>query len=246
MTKKHLLVVKSTDKAQKATERKDDISGVLDGLQVVDARFQPTGKVILNFKTEEQRNRAAEKVGDLNNLAATKKKKLLPKIMICNVNTLEDKDTLVEEIIERNNYLEAIEDIEDKISLVFDKDAAGGTKHYILKCHPEVRGLIYKKGDQINLKWGVYKVRNRYFATMCYHCLKYGHVLGKCPDKEKDPCCRKCAGAHSVGSCSSTEKKCINCVRASKSDQNHSANETCCPMLNAEIANIQSNTDHGY
>ena len=246
VAKKHLLVVKSTDSSLKATEKKNEISNALEGIQIVDAKFNQSGNVTLNFETEQMRDEAAAKVDVLDSLSATKTKKLFPKIMICNVSTEESKDDLVQTIIERNNYLQSIDDIADKISLVFEKDAAGATKHYILKCHPEVRGLIYKKGDEIKLEWGVYKVRARYFATICYHCLNYGHIQGRCPVKDNAPCCRKCAGDHSAGSCSSSVKKCINCTRAGKADVDHYANEMCCPVLNAEIAKIRNRTDNGY
>ena len=73
-------------------------------------------------------------------------------------------------------------------------EAAGDSSHFILKCHPEVRQLIHRKGNAIKLEWGVHKVRDRHFATICYHCLNYGHVQDKCPTKDNDPCCRKCAG----------------------------------------------------
>ena len=245
ITKKHLLIVKSTDNTQKATEKKDEISDALDGLQIIDTKFNQSGNVILNFENEQQRDAAAAKMAGLENLSVATTKKLHPKIMICNVSTEEDKDDLVQTIIKRNDYLQSVDDIMDKISLVFDKNAAGMTKHYILKCHPEVRGLIYKNGDVIKLEWGVYKVRDRYFATMCYHCLNYGHTKVRCPDKDKSPCCKKCAGDHSVSSCTSSVKKCLNCEKAGK-DANHSAGEICCPILNTEIAKIRNKIDHGY
>ena len=247
VSKKHLLIVKSTVDSQKATEKKSEISNALQGLQIVDTKFkQSNGNVILNFETQEQRDLAVQKVGELENLSVKKAKKLLPKIMICNVSTEERKENLVHTMIQRNEYLQSIDDVTKKIELVFVKDAAGETKHYILKCHPEVRGLIFKNGDRIKLEWGVYKVRARYFATICYHCCKYGHVSDNCPNKDKDPQCRKCAENHSSRDCSSDVKKCVNCLRAGKSDVNHSANDLCCPILTAEIAKIKNMTDHGY
>ena len=231
VAKKHLLVVKSTDNTRKAADKKEEISDALGDLQITDARFGRSGNVVLNFETEHQRDEAAAKVGVLDNLSATKSKKLFPKIMICNVSTMENKDDLVQTIIRRNDYLQGIDGIMDKISLVFDKGAAGDTKHYILRCHPEVRGLIHKKGDVIKLDWGIYKVRDRYFATMCYHCLNYGHIKERCPTKDNSPCCRKCAGDHSASGCSLNVKKCINCVRVKKADVDHMANEKCCPVL---------------
>ena len=106
VTKKHLLVVQSTVNTQKATEKKNEISDALQGLQIVDTMFKQSGNIILNFETEQQRDEAAAKVDLLDNLSATKTKKFFPKIMICNVSTEEDKDDLVQTIIERNNYLD--------------------------------------------------------------------------------------------------------------------------------------------
>ena len=246
VTKKHLLVVKSTDNTQKATDKKDVISVALKDLQIADTKFRHSGNVILNFETEELRDRAADVVGDLDNLSATKTKKLLPRIMICNVNTMESKADLVQTIISKNEYLQTVKDIDKKIDLIFEKNAKGGTIHYILKCHPEVRGLIFKNGDYVKLNWTVSKVRDRFYATMCYHCLSYGHVHARCPNSDKEPCCKKCAGNHSARECSSTEKKCLNCGRAGKTDTDHEANEMGCPILMAEIAKIRNKTDHGY
>ena len=78
--KKHLLIVKSTDNSHRASEKKKEISTALKGLQIIDAKFKQSGNVILNFESEHQRNEAAAKVGELDNLSANKTKVLLPKI----------------------------------------------------------------------------------------------------------------------------------------------------------------------
>lgn len=216
-TKKNLLIVKSTDTEQRASNKKDEISRVLEGIQIADAKFQKSGNVVLNFDSEQERDVAAAKVEEIDDLSVVKKKKMLPKIIICNVNAMEDREKLVGTLIERNDYLQQLDDIRNKIDLVFERKAAGGTKHYILKCSPDVRGLIHKCGrDKVKLSWGSYTVRTRYFATMCYHCSKFGHITSKCPDREQAPCCSKCAGEHNLKNCTSTTKKCGNCKRAGK------------------------------
>ena len=43
-----------------------------------------------------------------------KVKKLLPKIMICNVSTEERKENLVHTMIQRNEYLQSIDDVTKK------------------------------------------------------------------------------------------------------------------------------------
>ena len=104
--------MKSTVDSQKATEKKSEISNALQGLQIVDTKFkQSNGNVILNFETQEQRDLAVQKVGELENLSVKKAKKLLPKIMICNVSTEERKENLVHTMIQRNEYLQSIDDV---------------------------------------------------------------------------------------------------------------------------------------
>lgn len=245
VAKKNLLIVKSTDDAQKASDKKGEILNALS-VTVTDTKFAKSGNVVLNFESAEKREEAAREIERLPHLSVSNSRKLFPKIMICNVNGEEDKDNIVATLINKNAYLSSVDDIVNKIKLVFVKNAAGATKHYILKCDPEVRGLIRKKGDEMKLDWGVYKVRDRFFATMCYHCLDFGHVKSRCPNKEDSPCCRKCAGNHLFKDCTSETKKCVNCKRAKKACTDHSAGEMCCPVMKSEIANIESRTDHGY
>ena len=130
--------------------------------------------------------------------------------------------------------------------MIFNKP--GDTIHYILKCDPIVRKLIYKNHDKLKLEWGVYTVRDRYHALICYYCQKYGHMESDCAAKAKgeNQICYKCAGMHKGSDCSVSMKKCINCVRYKKSDMNHSVNDHCCPVFLNELQRAKDNTDHGY
>ena len=122
--RKHLLFVKSTDNTHKATEKKNEISSALKGLQIMDAKFKQICNVILNFESEHQRDEAAAKVEKLENLSANKTKMLFPKIMICNVSKEENRDDIVQTKAKRNDYLKSTENITDKLSLTFAKEVA--------------------------------------------------------------------------------------------------------------------------
>lgn len=176
-------------------------------------------------------------------------RKLKPKITICNVNREEESDKIVKTLVDRNDYLKGVTDAESKVDLLFGKPAAGGTKHYIIKCDPEIRELIHKNHDQVKLEWGVYSVRDRYTATVCYHCQRFGHIAENCPAKTKGeaPVCAKCAGTHNTRDCTSTVKKCINCMRFKKGDCEHWSNDMrCCVVLQEELQRIRSSTENGY
>lgn len=242
---KKLLIIKSNDD-ENATDRKDEVGRALDDVQILDSKFTKAGKIVINFETDEARKRAEDKLQELGNISVTHGKKLQPKLMLCNVGKEEKRETLIEHLIERNDFLSTITEIKDKMKVIFEKPAAGGSTHYIIKCDPEVRGLIHSKGDKLCLKWGRHSVYDRYHALMCFYCLKFGHKKDKCPAKTKNehPKCFKCAEAHDGHSCRSTERKCANC-RTVKRHDDHSVSSVMCPIFAAELTRIRDNTDHG-
>ena len=202
----------------------------------------------MNITSENEANDATVKLQAVGQVNTSRVKKVKPKIMICNVNKEEELDDVKKTLIEKNDFLQNVEDIEEKIQLLFHKEAAGNTRHYIFKCEPEIRALIHRHGDRVFLQWGSYFIRDRYHLVTCYHCQRFGHIANKCPDvtKNADPICFKCAGNHRSTSCTNQEKKCINCVRHKKNQTGHSVNESTCPVLLAELKRIQDMTDHGY
>ena len=193
------------------------------------------------------RNQIAAKLNAVNAVKTKEVGKRMPKIMICNVHKIESADELIKNMIDRNSYLQNVDDVENKITLLKSKPAAGGTVHYILKCDPQVRGLLHENKDKVMLQWGVYVLRDRY-ALICYHCQRYGHVVANCNHWKESAHCYKCAGLHSGKDCNSDVKKCINCMRQKKESTDHSANEGCCPIfvneLRSEIALIMASRDN--
>lgn len=243
---KNLLVIRANSASEKAVDKKKEVSKALSGVQIVETKFTKSGNIIANFKNEQQRNEARDRLKQVNSLKTMNVKKLLPKIMICNVNKDEEKETLIETLIERNEFLQSCDGVKDKISLVISKKAAGGTVHHIVKCEPEVRGMIYKHGDKLKLEWGVYNVRDRYHALLCYHCLRFGHMKSNCPSKDGPPTCYVCASQHEVKHCTNSSQRCSNCVKANKQDIDHGVTDYSCPIFNAELQRIRASTDHGF
>lgn len=245
---KNLLIVKANNN-EKAADKKSDIATALVGLPINDSRFTMGGNIIMNFNDESTRNEAAEKLKTIDNIHVTNVKKIMPKIMLCNVSKEEDKADLLNNLVERNECLKNIEGVKDKMKLLFDKPAAGGTVHYIIRCEPAVRASIHRHGDVLKVEWGRYHVRDRYQTLICFHCQRFGHVKAKCNDRimGNRPSCPRCAGEHEMKECKADFKKCINCVRANKNGEaGHTVNEYCCPLVASELVKVKENTDHGY
>ena len=244
---KNLVIVESTDDTS-INVKKNAVASALRGIQVNDTRFSDK-KIIMNFASEREMNDAMSKLNDIHDVRTKNvRRKLSPKIMICNVYKDEVKDDLIRNLIDRNEYLQAIEDVEHKISLLFEKPAAGNTLHYVLKCDPSVRKLIHDNHDRIKLVWSVYEVRDRYWVTTCHYCQRHGHIEKNCSAKTKNegPFCKYCSGRHKTDQCNESTRKCINCVRYKNTDTDHAVGDRCCQVLIKETMNIKEITDHGY
>ena len=221
--------MQASEQDKHAVDMKKEVSQALTGIQITDSRFTNGGNIVMNFENENAREEAAKKLGRVEKFTTKNVKKLIPKIIICNVHKEETKGSIIKTIFDSNQYLQPIEDVENKIELLFTKPAAGGTIHYVLKCDPLIREAIHKNQDKIKLEWGVYHVRDRYHVIICFYCQRYGHLEANCTAKRngEEPHCYKCAGNHKSKDCTSNEKNCINCIRYKKSDNGHSANYSC-------------------
>lgn len=245
---KNLMVIKGNEGGEKAVSMKKEVSQALSGVQIKDSKFTLGGNIVLNFPNEAERKAAADKLKSIDAVNTRNVKKLMPKFMVCNVHKEEEKDVLIDTLIERNAFLQSIDDARNKMKLVFDKPAAGGTIHYIIKCDPQIREMIHGNGDRLKLEWGIYNVRDRYHALLCYHCLRFGHMRSDCLAKQKGdaPICYKCASNHEGKDCVETTKKCANCVKTNKQEVDHWVTHNLCPIYAAELLRIKANTDHGY
>lgn len=245
---KNLLVIKANDEGKKAVALKKEVAQALSGVQIKDSKFTQSGNIVMNFANEAERDEAANKLKTIDAVNTKNVKKLMPKIMVCNVHKIEEKDALIDTLIERNAFLQLIDDAKNKMKLVFDKQAAGGTIYYIIKCNPEIREIIHRNGDRLKLEWGIHDVRDRYHSLLCYHCLKFGHVRSDCVARERGdaPVCYKCAGGHEGKDCTATTKKCANCLKINKEEVDHWVTHDQCPIFAAEMLRIKANTDHGY
>ncbi|KAK3889458.1 hypothetical protein Pcinc_006540 [Petrolisthes cinctipes] len=242
---KNLLIIKAKG-SKKAVDMKKEVEELLSDVQIMDSKFTNKGNIVINLESEEKRNAAQNKLHEVGNLIVSNGKRWDPKIMVCNVARNEDKESLIEEIIVRNN-LESIDGVMNKMKIVSERPAVGGTVHYVLKCDPEVRARIHGMNDKLKLKWGVHQVYDRYFPLLCYHCLKFGHKSDSCQCKVKGhaPHCYKCAGQHEGRSCQSDVRKCFNCA-ASKRQSEHSVSSLSCPIFTSEVNRIRLNTNHGF
>ena len=89
---------------------------------------------------------------------------------------------------------------------------------------------------------------DRFWATKCRHCQKFGHTKDRCPAKNNSPTCSFCADPQASLDCSDKSVlKCVNCSSlGSPADRcHHSASSLDCPVMISERNRVMENTDFG-
>ena len=138
-----------------------------------------------------------------------------------------------------NNYITEEEDFKLVKKLeTRDEDS----RHYIIKCSPEIRKQICIRGDVLHTMYKKNKVFDSYKVYQCFKCQGFNHSAKNCV---KNQACAKCGGDHRLAECTESVEKCVNCERKGHSDLNHRTNGMKCPIYKEEISRIKNKTDHG-
>ena len=104
----------------------------------------------------------------------------------------------------------------------------------VLKMSPEVRNAIPHSGNCVFLGLTNCRAFDRFWATQCRHCQKYGHTKESFPTKNTSPACGFCAGPHTSLNC--TDKSVLKRVNRSSLDSpaercHHSTSSLDCPVM---------------
>ena len=118
----------------------------------------------------------------------------------------------------------------------------------VLKMSPEVCDAIALSGNRVFFGLTSCHAFDRYWATQCCHCQKFGHTKERCPTKDTSPACGFCAGPHT--SLNFPDKSVLKCVNSSSQDSpaeryHHSASSLDCPVMVSERNRVMENTDFG-
>ena len=115
----------------------------------------------------------------------------------------------------------------------------------VLKMSPEARNAIARSGNHVFLGLTSCHAFDRFWATQCRHCQKFGHTKERCPTKDTSPACGFCAGPHTSLNC--PDKSVLKCVTCSSLDSpaegyHHSASDLDCPVMIFERNRVMENT----
>ena len=245
---KNTLVVTSTVEGSKACENKKEILNSLKRFQIENVKTAKKAHIILHFTdkvTMEKAKQEIDKKKEENKTETKMKKKMYPKIMISHVSIEEEEKDIIDNILSKNPWLRDLDlemKNEDMFQVVASTKPKGGTRHYVLKCNPQIRKAIFDNGSYLYTGYGRSKVRDKYRVFQCYKCQEFGHNADNCKNDQQ---CAKCGGMHRLKECKSNTMKCVNCQKAGRPETDHWSNSYKCPSYVEEEAKVRNNTDHG-
>ena len=182
---------------------------------------------------------------DFTDVAVSEPKKMLPKMTLLDVPPSLPGGEIISGIQDRNPQIKESLHAGHTLTLVFSR-VRDRKKMAVLKMSPEVRNA--RSGNCVFLGLISCRAFDRFRATQCRHCQKFGHTKERCPTKNTPPACSFCAGPHT--SLNSTDKIVLKCVNCSSLDSpaercHHSASSLDCPVMISERNRVMENTDFG-
>ncbi|XP_050308407.1 uncharacterized protein LOC126744878 [Anthonomus grandis grandis] len=169
-----------------------------------------------------------------------------PKMKIVNINKddvgLEDSDsTIIDLIVKWNNLFDG----EDFYMKVLKKSVNNFKNiNLILEADSITHNKLLSQ-ERVKLGWSRCRVFNHVSVLQCFNCMGFNHYGKDCKSQQ---ICSRCSGNHSYKECRSNEKKCINCIKSKKPNENldvsHEALSRECPCLLRIISLYNKKVDY--
>ena len=194
------------------------------------------GDLVLVCDTQESREKLKSAIASSHNTvqmrSALSKK---PSITIVGLSRQYTKEEVIAQIVSQNQFVKhfsAANNINEHIEIHDIK--ATKAKPSVFQAFASVSEVL-RKGfsnykDKITIGLTSCKIYDRFHVKRCNNCQELGHFYKECPTPEV-ACCAKCGLDHSTNSCTSTTRKCKNCVKKGKEQQDHATYDPKCPVF---------------
>ena len=184
---------------------------------------------------------------DFRDVVVSEPKKMLPKMTLLDVPPSLSDGEIIPGIQDKNPVIKDLLAAGHTLTLVFSR-VRDGKKMAVLKMSPDIRNTIARNGNRVFLGLTNCRAFDRFWATQCHHCQKFGHTKERCPVKNTSPVCSFCAGPHASQDCpNKSVLKCVNCSALGNPLERcrHSASSLDCPVMISERNRVMENTDFG-
>ncbi|XP_047524610.1 uncharacterized protein LOC125062614 [Pieris napi] len=230
----HSVVVAPKSATDTAEDTMQNIRHLLnakeEGWQVAKIRRARDGKVVVGCRTEEERNKIKEKLGEEMMVKDTLNKNPLIKIKnLLSCNTTEDITRAIKN--QNRNVTAHLEERDLDIKEKYRRKARNPLEsHVVLQVTPKLWQALTLAG-RIHVDLQRVWVEDQSPLVQCTMCLGYGHTRRHC--KKETEVCSHCGGAHMRADCQihkdGKPPSCINCKDTKGRNAEHGAFSQSCP-----------------
>ena len=252
-TPKHQTVISIRDNTDTTTTRKvlsELIQPAKQGIDVTNAQGLSNGKMILDFRDEDSKNKFNTIAASTANIIAEPPRKLTPTIMLKGVRKDIDKSKIPEMFASFNHQIDIYVlsndiDIKKAVQIVNERTNFRNRDrliNYGITVDPKIRDIIINDmGGKIILDYSMVHVEDMSPLRQCYRCYGFNHKAEKCQLKPEEQLCFHCGGRHNYNICPNQHlaPRCANCIKTGVRDNiNHNSVSKSCPVYTRMLMRI--------
>jgi hypothetical protein len=232
-----VLVVGKTNDAQRDTKHMEVVQKVImdNDVTLQKSYKNKNGELVIVCDSKEARDNLSNIVNSIDDNIPTKSPNgVRPTISIVGLYKEYTKEEITAMFVKQNEFVKKFatnNNIEDHLRVFAVRPTRNNQNVFqaFVSVSAALRDGIKQHGDKVTLGLTTCKVYNRFHVKRCNKCQLFGHYAKDCTSQETY--CAKCAGNHESVSCSTSGKKCINCVRSDADQVDHHAYDLSCPAI---------------
>lgn len=229
-----VIVIKPVEMSKTSEDTRKDIKNKLDPKRHKISNFRngKDGSIIVECATgdnvELMKNDIASNLGaEYNAVIPTPAK---PKIKIVGMSDQYSDEEFVDLLRSQNDDME-IKEV--KVIAAFENPRFKYNKYNVIVEVDKNTFQCLMTARKVRIGWDKCAVYEAINVLRCFKCGEFGHKSTECANKET---CSKCNGDHTTSDCSSTDFKCVNCMKINLEqhmslDVGHPAYSAQCPVF---------------
>lgn len=234
----HSVVITSKNEKETGEQVLEKVRKAMDAkegwVKVERVRKAKDSKVIMGFKTEEERNKVKDRLGkERTDLTVEEVKNKDPLLVLKDVLSVNTDEDIIKAF--RNQNRGIFHDLDDKdhrMEIRYRKRARNPhTGHVVVSVSPTIWRRANETG-YVHIDLQRIRVEDQSPLMQCTRCLGYGHGKRFC--KESTDICSHCGGPHLRTECAEwlagAEPSCRNCSKAKLDTAEHNAFSPNCPI----------------
>lgn len=234
----HSIVVASGDETETSEEVLEKVRSAVDAkegwIQVERIRKTKDRKIIMGFKSKEERDRASDRLKkDENSLNVEAVKNKDPLLILWGVLKVHSDEDIERALRNQNrDVFHGLDKEDDRMEVRYRRRARNPlTAHVVIRVSPTIWRRAIDRGS-VHIDLQISRVEDQTPLIQCTRCLGFGHGKRHCVEAED--VCSHCGGPHHRAECvdwlAGVPPRCRNCTKAKNTKVEHNAFSRDCPV----------------